>query len=356
MERQLALSSKGDGTTLLEDADFFTNTEIVTTPLPILNLAFTGSLQGGLIPGLTLMIGESKTFKSALSLYCMRAYLDKYPDSIAVFYDNEFGVTQKYIRSFGIDPKRVIHIPLLHVEQLKFNMYKRINDLQKGDKCFFFVDSLGLLASKKENDDAIDERSVADMSRAKAIKSLFRLITPALNNKSVPAVMINHTYEAMNGLIPTTINSGGKAATLSPNNIFLITKAQEKVGTELAGWKFTINIFKSRTVREKAKFPFTVLYQGGISKYSGLLDLALEHGSVIKPKMGWYQKVDMSTGEIIEGSYREKQTYTADFWNPILSSKEFQDFVEKKFMLANDEMFQAEDADDLIQTMDTDDE
>lgn len=353
INKLLATASKGDGTELLADAEFFNNTEIISTPLPILNMAFSGQLDGGLTPGLTLMIGDSKTFKSALSLYCMKAYLDKYPEAVAVFYDNEFGITPKYIKNFGIDPNRVIHIPLLHVEQLKFDLFKKLNALTKGDKVFFFVDSLGLLASKKEVTDAIDEKSVADMSRAKQIRSMFRLITPTLNKMSVPCIMVNHTYESMNGLVPTTVNSGGKASTLSPNNIFHITKAQVKDGTDLSGWKFTINIFKSRTVREKAKFPFTVLYEGGIAKYSGLLDIALESGHVIKPKVGWYQKVDMETGEVLDGSYREKQTTGAEFWEPILASPSFKKFVEKRYMISNDETFTGEDVvEDVMESLD----
>jgi len=119
----------------------------------------------------------------------------------------------------------------------------------------------------------------------------------------------------------------------SATQAFIIGKAQEKDGTDLLCFKFTINIEKSRHVREKAKLAFIVTYDKGILKYSGLLDLALESGHIIKPKKGWYSIVDMETGEISEKSYREKQLTTAKIWDPIMADDKFRDFVKKKFQL-----------------------
>jgi hypothetical protein len=49
---------------------------------------------------------------------------------------------------------------------------------------------------------------VADMSRAKALKGLFRMATPYLTMKDIPMLAINHTYQEM-GLFPKAIVSGG---------------------------------------------------------------------------------------------------------------------------------------------------
>jgi RecA/RadA recombinase len=157
---------------------------------------------------LTILAGESKTFKTALALYCLKAYLDKYKDSIGVLYDSEGGCNPQYVKSFGIDPNRVVHVPVEHVEQLKFDFVKKLEEIEKGDKVFFLVDSIGQIASKKETDDASDEKSVADMSRAKAIRSLLRLVTVQLNKKLLPCFMINHVYSEI-GMFPKTIIPGG---------------------------------------------------------------------------------------------------------------------------------------------------
>jgi archaellum biogenesis ATPase FlaH len=185
------------GAAILSESDMFETKPLAVTSLPILNLAFHGKLDGGVPPGVTILAGESKTFKSALSLYCMKAYLDKYADAVGILYDSEFGITPSYIKSFGIDPERVIHIPVEHVEQLKFDFNKKLETLERNDHVFFLVDSIGQLSSKKEFEDAQDEKSVADMTRAKSIRSLMRLITIQLSKKNLPCFIINHVYQTM---------------------------------------------------------------------------------------------------------------------------------------------------------------
>lgn len=322
----------------ISKSSFFNAKETIQTDLPILNIAFSGSLDGGLLPGLTVVAGASKSFKTMLSLYCMKAYLKNYSDAIAILYDSEYGITPEYLLSFDIDPDRVIHIPLKNVEELKFDIVKRLEAIDKKDRVFIMIDSIGNLASKKEVEDAENEKSVADMSRAKSLKSLFRIITPHLTEKNIPCLAINHIYQEM-GLYPKAIVSGGTGIYYSANTIFIISKAQEKEGTDLAGFKFTINIEKSRYVKEKAKLSFRVLYDSGIQKWSSIFDLALECGALIKPKMGWYQTVDLETGEISEKSYRQKAIENDDdFFNDLITKPEFKKFVETKFKLSADNL------------------
>jgi RecA/RadA recombinase len=318
---------------VLSKSSFFNTKEVIPTDLPILNIAFSGSLEGGLLPGLTVVAGASKSFKTMLSLYCMKAYLDKHQDGVAILYDSEFGITPDYLESFNIDINRVIHIPLENVEQLKFDIVQRLNEIEKKDNVFIMIDSIGNLASKKEVEDAENEKSVADMSRAKSLKSLFRIITPHLTTKSIPCIAINHIYQEM-GLYPKAIVSGGTGIYYSANQIFIISKAQEKDGTELAGFKFTINIEKSRYVKEKSKLPFSVFFDSGIYKWSSLFELAQESGHIIKPKVGWYQIVDMETGEISDKSYRAKDLESNDaYFEGLIKDKSFKEYVERKFKL-----------------------
>lgn len=194
---------------VLSKSSFFNTKEIIPTDLPILNIAFSGSLDGGLVSGLTVLAGESKTFKTMLSLYCMKAYLDKHPEGIALLYDSEFGITPEYIASFDIDTDRVLHIPIKDVEELKFDIVKKLQEVSDKDNVFIMIDSVGNLASKKEVEDAENEKSVADMSRAKSLKSLFRIITPYLTTKNIPCVAINHVYKEIGAMYAKTIVGGG---------------------------------------------------------------------------------------------------------------------------------------------------
>jgi hypothetical protein len=228
------------------------------------------------------------------------------------------------------------------VEQLKFDISSQLNEIKRGDHVIIVVDSVGNLASKKEVEDALNEKSVADMSRAKALKSLFRIVTPHLTMKNLPMVVVNHTYKEI-ALFPKDIVGGGTGSYYSADNIFIIGRQQEKDADGIAGYNFIINVEKSRYVREKAKIPVTVLHKGGISRWSGLVDLATASGHVVKPSNGWYQRVDMTTGEVEEKKWRLKDTESRDFWAPVLGCEKFQKWVEQKYMVSHGDIIQAED-------------
>jgi len=278
--------------------------------------------------------GPSKHFKTAFSLLMAKSYLDKYPDAALLFYDSEFGTPQSYFDSFGIDTERVIHTPLTNIEQLKFDIMTQLEGVDLGDHLIIIVDSIGNLASKKEVEDALEGKSVADMSRAKQIKSLFRMVTPHLSLKDIPMIVVNHTYKTME-LYSKDVVGGGTGSYYSADNIFILGRQQEKDGTELSGYNFIINVEKSRYVREKSKIPVTVKFDGGISRWSGLLDMALETGHVIKPSVGWFSRVNTTTGEIEERKWRIKETDSKDFWLQLLTDKTFQQAIQDRYQMAH---------------------
>lgn len=351
--QKLKKNSKIEFTSELNKSKFFTAKDQVPTAVPMINVALSGRLDGGLSSGLTVLAGPSKHFKTAFSLLMAKAYLDKYPEAVMLFYDSEFGTPQAYFKSFGIDTERVLHTPITDVEQLKFDVVSQLNNLERGEKVIIVIDSVGNLASKKELEDALNEKSVADMSRAKALKGLFRMVTPYLTMKDVPMVVVNHTYMEI-GMFPKAIVSGGTGIYYSADNIWIIGRQQDKEGTEIVGYHFIINIEKSRYVREKSRIPVSVSYDGGIMKWSGLLDIALQTGHVIKPSNGWYQLVDKETGEMIGGKVREKDTQTPAFWKDILASKSFQDAVAEMYTVGHRSMLDDAQAELADEEMDDD--
>ena len=317
---------------ILSKSKFFTEKDMVTTGVPMINVALSGRLDGGLIPGLTMWAGPSKHFKTAFSLLMAKSYMDKYPEAVLLFYDSEFGTPIKYFETFEIDMDRVLHTPLTDIEQLKFDIMQQLAEVNRGDKLIIVLDSIGNLASKKEVEDALEGKSVADMSRAKQVKSLFRMVTPHLNIKDISMVVVNHTYKEI-GMFPKDIVGGGTGSYYSADNIYIIGRQQEKDGTEIVGYNFIINVEKSRYVKEKSKIPISVSFDGGISKYSGLLDLAIESGHVVKPTNGWYAKVDQSTGEVGDKK-RIADTSTPEFMEPILKDPKFKEFIKHKYEIA----------------------
>ena len=331
---------------ILSKSKFFTQKDMISTSVPAINIALSGKLDGGLTPGLTMWAGPSKHFKTAFSLLMAKSYLDKYEEAALLFYDSEFGTPQSYFDSFGINTDRVLHTPITDIEQLKFDIMNQLANLDRDDKLIIVVDSIGNLASKKEVEDALDQKSVADMSRAKQVKSLFRMVTPHLTMKDIPMIVVNHTYKEI-GLYPKDIVGGGTGSYYSADNIFIIGRQQEKEGTEVIGYNFIINVEKSRYVKEKSKIPISVSFGGGISKWSGLLDIALESGHVTKPSNGWYSRRD-EDGVYEDKKYRLKDTDTKDFWLPVLKQKSFREFIESKYCIANGEIISDDEVEEVF--------
>jgi len=325
-------------TSVLENSEFFNDRDQIKTDVPALNIALCGDINGGLTCGTTVFAGPSKHYKTGMGLELVAAYLNFYKDAVCIYYDSEHGSTPTYVAEAGVDIARVIHSPIMHIEQLKFDITKQLDNLSRGEKVIFFIDSLGNLASKKELDDALAEKEVADMTRAKMMKQLFRIITPYLNSRDVPCVAIAHEYKSQD-FIPKSIVSGGTGIMLSANNVFLVTRAQEKDGDEHTGWKFTLNVEKSRFIKEKSKIPIIVTYTGGVEKWSGLLDLALEGGFVkkIPSKPTTYQRnmADLDGKVIEDKSWLLKDTNSEEFWNPVLLDGTFNKWIGDQFKLGS---------------------
>jgi len=331
---KLKKNSKIKDTAILSDSVLFSEKDMIPTEVPMINVALSGSLEGGLTPGLTVLAGPSKHFKTSFALLMASAYMKKYEDAVMLFYDSEFGSPQSYFETFDIDVNRVLHTPITDVEQLKFDLVSQLDNIDRGDKVVIVIDSIGNLASKKELEDALNEKSVADMSRAKALKGLFRMVTPYLTMKNIPLLAVNHTYKEI-GLFPKDVVGGGTGIYYSADNIWILGRRQNKEGTDIVGYDFIINVEKSRYVKEKSKIPVSVSWEGGIETYSGLLDIALAGGWASKPSNGWYCRVNRDTGELVEPKVRLKETLLPTFWEPILTDPKFQEFVKSQYTIGH---------------------
>lgn len=339
---------------MIEESKVFKVRELAPTQVYALNIAYSGSLFGGLDTGLTLWAGPSRHFKSIYTLISVKAWMDKYPDAVCLFYDSEFGTPSAYFKSVGIDTSRVVHLPVTNIEDLKFDLMKQLDIIDDTDKVIVAIDSIGNTASIKEVQDALDEKSVADMSRAKALKGFTRMITPILKTKDIPCIGVNHTYQEI-GMFPKTIMGGGTGLMYSADQVFFVGRSQEKEGSEIAGYTFTINIEKSRHVKEKSKIGITVKHEGGLDIYSGLLDIAQDTGHVIKPSNGWYSRV--IDGEAEDRKWRAKDTSTKDFWDALIyGDKTFEEAINKKYKVANSELLKKDPEemtdDELMDEMD----
>lgn len=336
LRERLLKATTIDTTDILTDSILFSEKDLIPTSVPIMNVALSGSINGGLIPGVTMIAGPSKHFKTAFSLLLATSFLKKYSDGIILFYDSEFGTPEHYFDSFGIPKDQVVHSPITNIEELKHDITVQLKGLSRGDHVLILIDSIGNVASIKEVNDAEEGKSTADMTRAKQLKSLFRIITPHLTLKNIPLVAINHTYKEI-GLYPKDIVSGGTGSYYNSNDIWIVGRQQDKDegSTTLNGYNFIINIEKSRTVQEKSKIEVNVSFETGIFKWSGLFDNALESGFITPGKKGWFLARGSETARR-RGDFEDDSGY----WQSLIKNEEFVGFIEKKYKLAQNSILQ----------------
>lgn len=332
-------------TDTLANSKVFATKDMITTPVPMINVALSGDPTGGLTSGVTMIAGPSKHFKTAFALLMAKSYLDKYEDGVILLYDSEFGSPQDYFKSFDIDLNRVVHTPVTDFEQLRHDASVQLESIERNDHVMIIVDSMGNLASRKEIEDAINkDASPADFTRAKVNKSFFRIVTPKLNLKNIPMVVINHTYMTME-MFSKPVVGGGTGSYYGADNIWILGRQQEKdTDNKIAGYNFVINVEKSRFVKEKSKILINVSHADGINRWSGLLQNALESRHIVKPKNGRYVVADPETGEIKGKEMKEDDIESnTDVWKAILSDERFVEFLRNKYKLGTSSILQEDE-------------
>lgn len=202
---------------MIEDSTDDTEVEYIDTGVYILNAMFSKSiLKGGIMSNrITALAGPAGTGKSFICYnICRNAQAAGYS---IVYIDTEFSIEMEDMNTYGIDtsPDKLKLVRSSKVEDIKKFMTQTLNELKNAkmegydiQKTLFVIDSAGQLASNKEVDDAIAGKDKADMSRAKAIKSLFRIINSDLGYLNIPLIVTNHTYMTMD-FFPRPVMSGG---------------------------------------------------------------------------------------------------------------------------------------------------
>lgn len=255
-------------TDILADSTIFNEKDMCQTSVFGINIALAGALDGGLTPGLLQIAGESKHFKSAFALLIAGAFMKANPDGVILFYDSEFGTPESYYDAFTIDKKKVVHSPITNIEEFKHDIMTQLAGIDRGDKVMIIVDSIGNLASLKEVEDALSGKSAADMTRAKALKSVGRMITPHLTLKNIPMVAVNHVYKEL-GMFPKNIVSGGclvSGTKIKLYNDININIEDVKVGhmvKTLLGPKLVTNIWDPNTLEKGITDCIEIIFEDG---------------------------------------------------------------------------------------------
>ena len=257
----------------------------VDTGSYILNALCSGSIFGGLPANkITALAGESSTGKTFFALSVVRSFLQSNPDAQVIYFETESAISKDMMETRNIDVKRVGLVPVTTVQEFRTQSIKVVDEfmkLKKEDRppLLFVLDSLGMLSTSKEVQDATDGKETRDMTRAQVIKSIFRILSLKLGQAGIPLIVTNHTYEVVGAYVPTKEMGGGTGLKYAASSILFLSKKKEKDGKDVVGNIIKCEAKKSRFTKENSKIETRLFYdERGLDKYYGLLELGEKYG------------------------------------------------------------------------------
>jgi len=181
----------------------------------ILNACLSGDLFKGCPSGRILTLaGESQTGKSFLAVsFCREAQKKGYTP---VYLDSENSIDKDFVTRLGCDPNNFIIKQVNTIKETTTfiaNMCKdiqeQVNNGAERPKILLVLDSIGQLTSEKERDDALEGKTVADFTKAKDIRAMFRVNTIPIAKLQIPWICTNHCISSIGSFISTTAMVGG---------------------------------------------------------------------------------------------------------------------------------------------------
>ena len=250
----------------------------------IFNALLSGSIYGGLPSNkITALAGESATGKTFFLMGVVKNFLDANPDAGVIYFESESALTKDLIVNRGIDPDRMLLMPVTTVQEFRTQAIKVLDTYLAQDESerkplFMCLDSLGMLSTTKEVEDTAEGKEPRDMTRAQVLKAAFRVLTLKLGRAKVPMVVTNHTYDVVGSMFPQKEMGGGSGLKYAASSIIYLSKKKEKDGTEVIGNIIHCKNQKSRLTVENKMVDVRLTYDKGLDRYYGLLDLAEKCG------------------------------------------------------------------------------
>ena len=283
----LAKEAKNDYAKLVSDGIVTGDKqEFIGTGSYILNAQLSGSIYGGISNNrVTAIAGEQATGKTFYAIGIAKSFLDDNQEGAVFYFDSEAAATADLFKDRGLDASRVWHFPVDTIEEFRTQMIRILDNLLKTPEkdrkpLLIILDSLGMLASQKELQDAMDDKQVRDMTKAQSIKSVFRIITSKLGKLKIPMIVTNHTYKTMNPYGDPTDMGGGSGLKYAASTIITLTKSKEKDSSkEVIGNIIKVKTYKSRLTKENTQIGTRLYFdKRGLDKYYGLLELGEKYG------------------------------------------------------------------------------
>ena len=261
----------------------------VDTGSYIFNALVSGSIFGGLPSNkITALAGESSTGKTFFALSIVKNFLQSNPDAQVIYFETESAITKSMLSTRGIDVTRLGLVPVTTVQEFRTQAIKVVDEYTKlpiADRppLMFVLDSLGMLSTTKEVEDAAAGKETRDMTRAQIVKSIFRILSLKLGRANIPLIVTNHTYDVVGSYMPTKEMGGGSGLKYAASTIIYLSKSKEKDGKDVIGNIIKCKAYKSRFTKENSIVSTRLYYdERGLDSYYGLLELGEKYGIFTK--------------------------------------------------------------------------
>jgi len=316
---------------ILDASTLSTADDWIDTGSYALNAIISGSMYKGIPVGrITGFSGPSMAGKTLIINKIMANAQKK--DYIAVVWDSEVAVDKKSAEAVGMDPARTKYYPVETIEDCRNQICTFLDNVIKADnpdlKFIISIDSLGNLASAKEIRDTTAGKDASDVGqRAKAIKSMMRVLTYKAAKAKVPILFSNHVYDSME-MFPTLVKtqSGGKGPIYLASVLVQLSTKNEKVSDNpneqsiaiahnISGVTLGALTIKNRFVPNYLKTELYLNFKAGLDKHAGLFEIAEAFSVIEKPG-----RTVMFNGESL--GYRKDLEKNPEFWAKVMPKLE----------------------------------
>ena len=271
----------------------------IDTGIYTFNALISGKMiDGGFPKGkIVALAGDKATGKTYILINTFKTYLDNNKDGLVILFESEGAISKKMLKDRGVDTTRVNVFPVNTIEEFRNqisltleyfeNLYK---DNGKYPNIFIALDSLGMLSTDFEMNDAISGDSKSDMGRrAKLVKSTFRSITLKLSILQIAMCITNHTYSSMSAYSGKAMG-GGTGLEYASSIIVFLSKSKNKDNKSkiknLSGNNITFRLEKGRLTVEGCKITTDLDFKKGINRHAGILPVLIE-SKLFQKKGAW---------------------------------------------------------------------
>lgn len=247
----------------------------------LMNAQISASLFGGIPNSRSVgYVGDPETGKTYM---CLNACREAQKIGYDIIYcETEGAVDNGTMEKLGIDTTRLRYQPIKTVNDFKrftvqvIDYVKTAREDGQEPRIMIVLDSLGMLTTEKEVNDAISGKDAMDMGiKAKQMRAMFRLITLDLAAYKIPLLVTNHTTIGNIGSYtgPTKESAGGDGPIFSLSTVLLMSKKYTREG-EGSDKVITGIVINTRPKKTRSTIPKTcsihVGFVGGMNPYVGL--------------------------------------------------------------------------------------